>query len=92
MTKIVSTATIDKPDFLVETCKARGVTYYTPQTVIAYEWCHGSPEGSTNPRKGGMEGVTQMGRSFLFQSNNDRAQKLRGFLKGQGFVVVVKTI
>lgn len=93
MTKINTTAAADaKPDFTVETNKAKSVTYYTPETPAAYDWCHGTPEGSANPRKGGMDGVPMFGRSFMFASDSQRANKLRGFLKGEGFVVALKNI
>ena len=79
-------------DFTVETDKTHGVVYYTPISEAAYDWSHGTPEGpeGSPPRAGGMKGVTMFGRSFMFKSDNPRASKLRGFLKGDGYNVVVQ--
>lgn len=77
-------------DFIVETDKTRGVVYYTPKSEAAYDWSHGSPEGSVSNRAGGMKGVPMFGQSFMFSTDNPRASKLRGFLKGDGYNVVVQ--
>ena len=76
-------------DFAIENDRDNGVTYYTPLTIAAYDWCHGTSVPATNP---GMKSVLQFGRSFMFKSASDRATKLRGFLKGQGFALSVTTV
>jgi hypothetical protein len=87
MTQVSPTPPVD---FTVETDKTHGVVYYTPVSEAAYDWSHGAPEGSATPRAGGMKGVTMFGQSFMFKSDNPRASKLRGFLKGDGYNVVVQ--
>lgn len=87
MTEATPTLSVD---FTVETDKTHGVVYYTPISEAAYDWSHGTPEGSTTTRAGGMKGVPMFGRSFMFKSDNQRASKLRGFLKGDGYNVVVQ--
>lgn len=82
---------ITTPDFVVETDRQRKVTYYTPMTPRAYDWSHGTPEGSAQSRKGNLDGVVRFGRSFVFASDAPRASKLRGFLKGEDFTVQVVT-
>lgn len=90
-TEALRTTMTTKPDFIVEFNHARGVVYYTPNTPAAFDWCNGTGEGN---RSANMKDVPMFGRSFVLRSDNPRANKLRGYLKGvktadrpEGFLV-----
>lgn len=64
-------------DFEIEADRKRKLVFYTPVSHRAFEWADKH-----------LEGVVKFGRSFMFRADNPRAQKLKGYLKGEEFSVL----